>query len=113
MSIINRKIFKVTSYFIGQLKNMETKQPMPERLYEWQVIYIEAEMRTSTRALAIAVTEDDIYQLAKRLAEREVEPSLKPTKSLLHHPTEILNPQVPRKKLIEFVLDSIVIDEST
>jgi hypothetical protein len=70
-------------------------------------------MRTSTRALAIAVTEDDIYQLAKGLAEREVDPLQKQGKSVHHEPDEILNSQVPRKKLIEFVLDSIVIDEAT
>ena len=72
MSIVNRKVFKVTCYFINNLKNLKLKQPLPERVFDWQVVYVEAETRASTKALVISVTEDDIYRMVRGLLDREV-----------------------------------------
>ncbi len=49
VSIINKRIFKMTCYFVNNLKNLKLK-PLSERHYDWQVVYVEAESRMSTRS---------------------------------------------------------------
>jgi hypothetical protein len=112
ISIINRRIFKVTTFFINNLKNIVLKQPLPERLFDWQVLYIEAETRTATKSLSIAVTEDDVYRLVKGLIDREVNPPGVPASRPVGDPSDILDGRVSRRRLTEFVLDSLVIDEA-
>jgi hypothetical protein len=110
VSIINRKLFKVTSYFVSNMKNLKmagfTEGP-PERFFDFQLIYIDAETRTSTKSLPIVVTEKDIRTLVNLANNRQTGGEYK----VLKDPAEILSLKVSRSKLLEFILDSLVIDE--
>ena len=63
VSIINRKVYKVACYFVNNLKNIKLKPLESERQFDWQVVFVEAESRFSTKSLVIAVTEHDIREL--------------------------------------------------
>ena len=67
ISIINRKIYKVTCYFVNNLKNIKLLPLAQERQFDWQIIYVEAETRTSTRSVSMAITEKDLIELALQL----------------------------------------------
>lgn len=110
ITMINRRVFKVTCYFVGNaLKNLKLKTPSPaaERLFDWQFIYIDAETRTSTKSFVMAVTENDIREIVRLLIERQ-----HAGEQLLKDEKEILNTQVSQRRLLEFILDAIVIDEN-
>jgi len=110
--VINRKLFKVTSYFVNNMKNLKLApfiEGPPERFFDFQLIYIDAETRTSTKSLAIAVTEKDIRALVNLANNRQTGGEYK----VLRDPAEILSLKVSRSKLLEFIIDSLVLDEET
>ncbi len=63
IQIINRKVYKVTCYFVNNLKNIKLLPLAQERQFDWQIVYVEAETRTSTRSVCMAVTEKDLIEL--------------------------------------------------
>jgi hypothetical protein len=71
VSIINRKVFKITCYFVNNLKNLKLRALSSEKLFDWQLIYVEAESRFSTKSTVIAVTESDIRILVEELIDRQ------------------------------------------
>lgn len=79
---------------------------MPQRVFDdWQLVYIEAETRGATRALNISITERDVRQMVNQCLELQSTP-------LLKNESEILSSKVSRKRLVEFLLDSIVVDDN-
>lgn len=107
VSIVNRKVFKITCYFVNNLKNLKVRV-QKEKVFDWQLIYVEAESRFSTKSMVIAVTEDDIRQLLSALLERQVDNG----KQVVKQESDILVARLSRsKKVIEFIMDALVIDE--
>jgi hypothetical protein len=106
ISIINRKIYKVTCYFVNNLKNIKLLPLPTERQFDWQIIYVEAETRTSTRSVCMAITEKDLIELTLQLFQRQAAGT-----NLLKSPQDIISSTVSRKKLVEFIVDAIVLDE--
>lgn len=76
-----------------------------ERLYDFQLIYLEAESRFSTKSLALIVTEGDIRSMMAQLLERQH------AGEHIINPLDVLKVRVSRKRLVEFILDAVVIDE--
>ena len=107
IQIINRKVFKVTCYFVNNLKNIKLLPLSQEKQFDWQIIYVEAETRTSTRSVCMAVTEKDLIELALQVFQRQHAGD----KKLMKDTSEILSSSVSRKKLVEFIVDAIVLDE--
>jgi hypothetical protein len=63
VTIINKNLYKVTSYFVKTLKNLKLAKIEPARMFDWQIIYIDVSTRQSTRSLNIAITERDVIQM--------------------------------------------------
>ena len=107
IQIINRKVYKVTCYFVNNLKNIKLLPLAQDRHFDWQIVYVEAETRTSTRSVCMAVTEKDLIELTLQVYQRQQAGARK----LMKDTSEILSNSVSRKKLVEFIVDAIVMDE--
>ena len=97
----------MTTYFVTTMKNLKLAALPDERFFDFQLLYIEAETRVSTKSLPIVVTERDIRALVNLANARQTGGEYK----VLKDPGEILSARVPRSRLLGFILDSLVLDE--
>ena len=106
VTIINRRLFKVRFYLIGNSIKELKIAALPERIFDWNVIYVEAETSSSTKSLVMAVTERDLRFMVQELMQRQ-----HAGEQLLKEETDILSSKVHRKRLVEFINDALVIDD--
>ncbi len=97
----------MTCYFVNNLKNIKLLPLAQDRHFDWQIVYVESETRTSTRSVCMAVTEKDLIELTLQVYQRQQAGARK----LMKDTSEILSNSVSRKKLVEFIVDAIVMDE--
>lgn len=64
-------MYKITSYFVNNIKNLKLAKIEPARLFDWQVIYVDVATRQSTKSLSIAFSERDIIQIVQEVYQRQ------------------------------------------
>ena len=65
MSIINQKLYKVTAYFVANVRNFEPKQA--QRIFDWHFVFLEIAQRSVDQQIVIAITERDINNIVSKL----------------------------------------------
>lgn len=98
----NNKLFKVTAYFVSE-GGFEPRTPQDQRLFSWSLIYLEIAQRASDQSITIGLTEMDlnnvIFKLKQSLRVKSLDIS-----------DEILSTDMPRERILELVLDCLVMN---
>ncbi|CDW86114.1 UNKNOWN [Stylonychia lemnae] len=110
VSIINRKVFKVTSYFVINLKNLKIQQ-QPKKAFDWQLIYIDAYQRQTAKSFIIIITEKDIQEIFNRLKNVLNKNGEQQRLLEIYNENEIFSGKVKKDMILDLVLDTIVLNE--
>eukprot|EP00347_Sterkiella_histriomuscorum_P009856 403339614 len=115
VSIINRKVFKITAYFLSNLKNLKLAQAQnsSKKSFDWQVVYIDCYQRLLAKSHILIVTEKDLIDIYESLKSQLNSKSQEEEQLLqIYQENELFSQKFKKERLIEFILDCLVFDEN-